>query len=309
MGARASIVRPGSRVPYVPGAALVVRRTAVGPGFVEKMWVGEDVDFVWRLAASGWRVRYEPAATMRHQHRVRMRAWFARRKDYGTSAAILELRHPGAVRPLYVSSWTALAWLAAASGRPAAGAAVTGASIALLARRLAQVTGEEWLRPSGRTAWRLAVQLAGGGTLTAGRPLGSAISRTWWPVVLPAAVAARRLRLPLAVLVLAPPLLDWLDRRPPLDPGRYVTARLLDDLAYSLGVWQGCAQLRTARPLLPLVATRKPPRLPLPLPRRSRRPSVGHSAGEIPGTMMSSPDRSRRRWRRRRCSGARRRPA
>ena len=30
MGARASIVRPGSRVPYVPGAALVVRRTAAG---------------------------------------------------------------------------------------------------------------------------------------------------------------------------------------------------------------------------------------------------------------------------------------
>jgi hypothetical protein len=108
-------------------------------------------------------------------------------------------------------------------------------SIAPLARRLAQVTGEEWPRPSARTTWRLAVQLAGGGTLAAGRPLGSAISRTWWPVALPAAVAARRLRLPLAALVLAPPLLDWLDRRPPLDPGRYVTARLLDDLAYSLG--------------------------------------------------------------------------
>jgi mycofactocin glycosyltransferase len=264
MGARASIVRPGSRVSYVPGAALVVRRTAAGPGFAENMRVGEDVDFVWRLGASGWRVRYEPAATMRHQHRVQVRAWFARRKDYGTSAATLELRHPGAVRPLYVSGWTALAWLAAVSGRPAAGAAVTGASIALLARRLAQVTGEEWPGPPARGAWRLAVQLAGGGTLTAGRPLGSAISRTWWPVALPAAVAARRLRLPLAALVLAPPLLDWLDRRPPLDPGRYVIARLLDDIAYSLGVWQGCAELRTARPLLPLVATGKrphPPRL------------------------------------------------
>ncbi len=272
MGARASIVRPGARVPYVPGAALVVRRTAAGPGFAENMRVGEDVDFIWRLAASGWRVRYEPAATMRHQHRVRMRAWFARRKDYGTSAAVLELRHPGAVRPLYVSGWTALAWLAAASGRPAAGAAVTGASIALLARRLAQVTGEEWPRPSARTAWRLAVQLAGGGTLTAARPLGSAISRTWWPVALPAAVAARRLRLPLAALVLAPPLLDWLDRRPPLDPARYVTARLLDDVAYSLGVWQGCAELRTARPLLPLVATGSKPHPPRLTP--SRRPSA-----------------------------------
>ena len=46
MGARASIVRPGSRVPYVPGAALVVRRAAAGTGFTETMRIGEDVDFV-----------------------------------------------------------------------------------------------------------------------------------------------------------------------------------------------------------------------------------------------------------------------
>ena len=146
------------------------------------------------------------------------------------------------MRPLYVSAWTALAWLAAAAGRPAAGAAVTGAGIALLARRLARVTGEEWPGTRPRTAWPLAARLAGGGTLAAGRPLGSAISRTWWPVALPAAMAVRRLRVPLAALVLAPPLLDWLDRRPPLDPARYVAARLLDDVAYSLGVWQGCAR-------------------------------------------------------------------
>jgi mycofactocin glycosyltransferase len=253
MGARPSIVRPRSRVPYVPGAALVVRRAAAGAGFAESMRVGEDVDFVWRLAAAGWRVRYEPAATMRHQHRIRMRAWFARRKDYGTSAAILELRHPGTVRPLYISVWTALALLAAAAGRPDVGAACAGASVALLARRLARVTGEEWPWPPARAAWRLAARLAGGGTLAAGRPLGSAISRTWWPVAVPMAVVARRLRLPLTALVLIPPLLDWLDRRPPLDPARYVAARLLDDVAYSLGVWEGCARRRTIRPLLPAV--------------------------------------------------------
>jgi mycofactocin glycosyltransferase len=276
MGARASIVRPGSRVPYVPGAALVVRRAAAGTGFTETMRVGEDVDLVWRLAASGWRVRYEPAATMRHQHRVRLREWFGRRKDYGTSAAVLELRHPGAVRPLYLSAWTALAWLAAVAGRPAAGAALTAAGVALLARRLARVTGEDWLRPTARTAWPLAARLAGGGTVAAGRPLGSAISRTWWPVALPAAMAVRRMRWPLAALVLAPPLLDWLDRRPPLDPARYVAARLLDDMGYSLGVWQGCAVLRTIRPLLPRLASRH-----LDSPR-------ANSAG----TMMSSPDRS-----------------
>jgi len=77
-------------------------------------------------------------------------------------------------------------------------------------------------------------------------------------VALPAAIAVRRMRLPLAALVLAPPLLDWLDRRPPLDPARYVAARLLDDVGYSLGVWQGCAERRTIRPLLPRLGSPHP---------------------------------------------------
>ncbi len=257
MGQRPSIVRPGSRVPYVPGAALVVRRAAAGAGFAEDMQVGEDVDFVWRLGRAGWRVRYEPAATMGHQHRVRLRTWLARRKDYGTSAAGLELRHPGTVRPLYASPWTAVAWLGAALGYPEAGLLVTGAGAALLARRLARLTGEEWPLPAGSAAWQLAIRLAGGGTVGAALPLGSAISRTWWPLALPAAVAVRRLRLPLAAVTLAPAVLDWLDRRPPLDPARYVTARLLDDVGYSLGVWQGCARRRTIRPLLPVLRNRQ----------------------------------------------------
>lgn len=256
MGARASIVRPGARVSYVPGAALVVRRSAAGAGFNEPMLVGEDVDFVWRMAAAGWRVRYEPAAVMGHDHRVRLRAWFSRRADYGTSAAALEERHPGAVRPLYASWWTAAAAAAALAGRPATAAALTGTAIALLARRLSRVTGDRWPVPGdprGGAAWPLAARLAGGGTLACARPLGSALSRTWWPLAIPAAIAMPRLRAPVAALILAPPLLDWADRRPPLDPARYVAARLLDDAAYSIGVWQGCLRRRTLRPLLPAI--------------------------------------------------------
>jgi mycofactocin glycosyltransferase len=266
MGARPSIVRPGARVPYVPGAALVVRRSAAGAGFASGMVVGEDVDFVWRLAGAGWRVRYEPGAVMGHEHRVRFRAWFARRADYGTSAAVLEERHPGTVRPLYASWWTAGAWAAALAGRRVTAVVLTGTATALLARRLSAVTGERWPLPSARplpsapprgTAWRLAIRLAGGGTLAAGRPLGSALSRTWWPIALPAALAVPRLRLPAAALLLAPPLLDWADRRPPLDPARYVAARLLDDVAYSAGVWQGCLRKRTPRPLIPAIGARR----------------------------------------------------
>jgi hypothetical protein len=257
---------------------------------------------------------------MGHDHRVRFRAWFARRADYGTSAAALEQLHPGSVRPLYASWWTAGAWAAALAGRPLTGAALTAVAIALLARRLSRVTGERWplpapdarahppssdnsskrLRglplsvivdrrehyrppndpsswartvphpdnsskrarlaaPSASAAWRIAIRLAGGGTVAAARPLGSAVSRTWWPVVIPAALAVRKLRLPVAALVLTPPLLDWAARRPPLDPVRYVAARLLDDAAYSLGVWQGCLARRTVRPLLPVIGGRRQP--------------------------------------------------
>jgi mycofactocin system glycosyltransferase len=322
MGARPSVVRPGARVSYVPGAALVVRKAAAGDGFRERMYVGEDVDFVWRMSAAGWRVRYEPGAVMGHDHRVRFRAWFARRADYGTSAAALEELHPGSVRPLYASWWTAGAWAAALSGRPVTAAALTATATALLARRLSRVTGERWplpvpvpvpdapppssdnsnkrprrvplsaivdrwehhrprndpsswprtvpnpdnsnkrpqlAAPSAGVAWRLAIRLAGGGTVAAGRPLGSALSRSWWPVAVPAALAVRKLRLPVAALILVPPLLDWASRKPPLDPARYVAARLLDDAAYSVGVWQGCLARRTVRPLLPVIGGRRQP--------------------------------------------------
>jgi hypothetical protein len=340
MGARPSIVRVGARVWYVPGAALVVRAAAAGGGFADGMFVGEDVDFIWRMSAAGWRVRYEPTAVMGHDHRVRFRAWFSRRTDYGTSAAPLELLHPESVRPLYASWWTIGAWAAALSGRPVTATALTAAATALLARRLSTITGERWPFPAAlppapenskkpaaprrrfggvrmimedlhvysvlffhqekslhdhepvhrdnsekcglrgeltdnskktaapgpaldglsrdtkklearADAWRLAARLAGGGTVAAGRPLGSALSRTWWPLAIPAAIAFPKLGRPVAALILAPPLLDWADRRPPLDPARYVAARLLDDAAYSLGVWRGCLKHRTIRPLLP----------------------------------------------------------
>jgi mycofactocin glycosyltransferase len=242
MGPAESIVRPGAPVPYVPAAALAVRRAAAGAGFAEDMQVGEDVDFVWRLAAGGWQVRYEPAVTVGHQHRVRLREWFGRRRDYGTSAAPLELRHPGTVPAVAMSGWTAAAWLAAVLGYPEAGAAITGGTTALLARRLAPYTGD---------AWPVARRLAGGGTIAAGRLLGTALVRAWLPVSLPAAVAVRRLRLPLAVLVLASPVLEWRQRRPAMDPVRYAAARLADDVAYCTGLWQGCIRYRTVRPLIP----------------------------------------------------------
>ncbi len=243
LGPQPGPIRPGTRVAYVPAAAIVVRTDAARAiaGFDESIHIGEDVDFVWRLGEAGWRLRYEPAAVVRHRHRVEPTEWIGRRIVYGESAAPLDRRHPGNVPPLAVSRWSLAAWAFAAAGAPGLGAAVAAGSVVLLAQRLDRLDD-----PLGS-----ALRIAGLGTLYAGRLIANAMVRPWWPATLAAAVVSRRARRAAVAAVLVPALLDWRRDRPPLDPVRYVGLRLLDDVAYGLGVWRGAIRERTRGPLRP----------------------------------------------------------
>jgi hypothetical protein len=53
------------------------------------------------------------------------------------------------------------------------------------------------------------------------------------------------------MLALVPPLVEWRQRRPALDPFRWSLAAIADDCAYGLGVWAGALRARTLGPLLP----------------------------------------------------------
>jgi mycofactocin glycosyltransferase len=238
LGAREATVRPGSPVAYVPTAALVVRRAGLEElgGFDEALTVGEDVDFVWRLVAAGWSVRYEPRAIVRHPIRPGWSAWLQQRYRYGRSAAPLAQRHGWAVAPAVMSSWTAGAWALVAAGQPLVGAVAASYSIAALTRQLPQ--GE-------------ALRLAGLGHLRGGLALARAVRRAWAPAAVTLAMASRRGRTALAAAVVVPAVVDWFQRRPSLDPARFAALRLADDLAYAGGVWAGCARERSARALLP----------------------------------------------------------
>ncbi|MEW6472188.1 MAG: mycofactocin biosynthesis glycosyltransferase MftF [Actinomycetota bacterium] len=238
LGDRESIVRPRSPVAYVPTAALVVRRSALKAlgGFDESLTVGEDVDFIWRLVAAGWTVRYDPRALVRHPIRPSWRAWLTQRYRYGTSAAALARRHGWAVAPAVVSPWTAGAWTLAAVGQPLLAVAAGAGSTVALTRTV----------PA-----REAARLAGLGHLRGGLALARALRRAWWPAAVALAVKSRRTRPALAAAVVVPGALEWLQRRPRLDPIRFVGLRLIDDVAYAAGVWAGCARERSGKALLP----------------------------------------------------------
>jgi mycofactocin system glycosyltransferase len=245
LGPREAVVRPGSPVPYVPTAALVVRRSALEQlgGFDETLTAGEDVDLVWRLVAAGWTVRYEPRATVRHPIRPSWSAWVRQRFHYGTSAAPLARRHGWAVAPAVMSPWTAAAWALLAAGEPLLGVVTAGASVAALRRQV----------PDGE-----AVRLAGTGHLRGGLALARALRRAWAPAAFIVTVTARRnraVRAGVAAVAVVPGLVYWFQRRPRLDPARFAALRLADDLAYAGGVWAGCARERSARALLPDLRT------------------------------------------------------
>ena len=251
MGPEPSIVGPRRRVRYVPTAVLLVRREvleALG-GFDEELRVGEDVDLVWRVAAAGWTVRYEPRVVV--EHRVR-RSWAAlgrQRFAYGTSTAPLAARHPAAVAPLEVTLWSLAAWAALLLwGRKGVSPAATIVSAAL--RRLhGTLAGRSGTTPADTARLVLATQLA------SGQRTAAALRRTWLPLLLASTAWPWGRRLALAAL-LVDPVTSWSARRPPIGPLRWIAATIFSDAAYCAGVWRGALAARSAVALRPrLVAT------------------------------------------------------
>ena len=254
LGRRPARVRAGTRVGYVPSAAVVARVDAVRSigGFDESLRVGEDVDLVWRLDEAGHRVRYEPGVTVHHEPRPTVRTWLGQRYRYGTSAAPLASAHPGNLAPVRVSGWSAASWLIAVLGWPVIGGGIAVATTALLARKLGDI-------PDGK---REAIRLAGLGHAFAGRSLASAVTRAWWPLAAVAAVVSKRCRRVVLLAAVAPATFDWFTKRPQLNPASYVALRLLDDLAYGTGLASGALRERSLDALTPDLTSWPKPRSP-----------------------------------------------
>jgi len=232
LGTSPARVRPGTRISYVPAAAIVCRTEAIRAvgGFDEDLRFGEDVDVVWRLDAAGWWVRYEPTVVVTHRPREHWRSWFRQRAAYGSSAAPLARRHPGVLAPIRLSGWSLAAWIAALGIHPLAGVSIAATSAGALVRKLGDVP------PA------VAFGLAWKGNLYAGEQLAHAIRRVWWPLVVVAAIRSKIARRALVAAMIA--------RRSPIG--------VADDLAYSIGVWRGMIAERSVAPLVPEISSWPP---------------------------------------------------
>lgn len=242
LGGEPSLVAPGRRVSYVPTAALVVRVAAIDDvgGFDPALRYGEDVDLVWRLAAAGQTVRYDPTVVVHHRPRRTWRAWFRQRMSYGSAAAPLASRHGDPIAPSRAPA-EVYGTIAAALVAPAPFVVgVAAGTIGAAQVRVRQALGEHH-QPQAVTG---AIAHAFGSTI-------AAIPRAWAPFALAAAITGRRPRRRLAAMVAAVAAVEVAQRRPAVDPVRATALRIVDHLAYGVGVWQGVVRERSLTAVRP----------------------------------------------------------
>lgn len=254
LGTQPALVRPFSRVSYVPSAVIACRVSVLreAQGFDESMRWGEDVDLVWRLVASGQWCRYDPSVIARHDVRPGLTALLGQRFRYGTSAGPLATRHNDIVAPFR-------------AGVPLTIAALTLLTGWWVVAAVAGLTAATWystaLTRRGLSLGR-AITTAATAVARAVHQASVAVARAWWPLAAVASVFTWRGGLALVFGATVPVAVDAVRTkvrftRLPV----WILLHLADDVAYSLGVWRGAVTARSVRCLVPSVS----------VPRRSSR--------------------------------------
>ena len=248
LGSLPALVRPMSRVSYLPATVLVCNIESLNAvnGFDESIRMGEDVDLVWRLIENGIDCRYVPSIECPHRTRTTMRKMLKQRYDYGTSAALLDHRHPRAASPLRAHALLVITATTVLMG-------YIYFAMILLVPTMAYfvVSLRSTSIPIGTRT-----QLAWKALSSTTRLLARAVMRAWWPLFFLASFVSLRLGVMITFSAFVPPIIG-LVRKKPSHPVRYLAMRILEDVAYGTGVWVGAARTRSLRCLLPVITVRR----------------------------------------------------
>ena len=248
LGSVPALVRPMSRVSYLPATVLVcdVQSLRAVGGFDDSIRMGEDVDLVWRFIENGIPCRYVPSIECPHKVRQSIGKMLKQRYDYGTSAALLDARHPRAASPLRAHALLLTTATTVLMGY------IYLAILLLVPTMVYFVVSLRSTSVPIRTRIRLALKAISSTT----RLLARAIMRAWWPLFFIASLVSLRLGAMFTFSAFIPPLVG-LVRKKPRHPIRYLVMHILEAMAYGSGVWVGAVRARSLRCLLPVVTVRR----------------------------------------------------
>jgi len=240
---------------YVPSCNLLVKKEAFlrVEGFREDLAVGEDVDLCWRLQDAGCGMEYRPSGRVFHKHRNRLGAFFSRRFDYGTSEPLLQGLHGGRRKHMLFPWGVVIFWALAFSAFALESLVCAGAGgcVLLWGVRSGLLKGRGLRAPVKKRALLWAVLRSHAAFVY---HLCSFISRYY---LLASLFLLYWAPMGCAVIWGAHILVggvEFINRRPRLDPFSFFWFFTLEQLAYQSGVWWTCFRTLNFNPVNPRLA-------------------------------------------------------
>ena len=248
LGVVPALVRPMSRVSYLPATVLVcnVQLLQRVNGFDESIRMGEDVDLIWRFIDNGINCRYAPSVECPHHPRHTLRKMLKQRYDYGTSAALLDQRHPHAASPLRAHALLLITAIALLMGYLYIALFLVAPTVVYFGISLQSTSIP--IKSRAQLAWKALASTT--------QLLARAVMRAWWPLFFLASFVSLRLGAMFTFSALVPPIFGLI-REMPRYPVRYLVMRILEGMAYGMGVWIGAVRARSLRCLLPVITVRR----------------------------------------------------
>ena len=230
---------------YVPSCNLLVKRNvfrSIG-GFREELVVGEDVDLCWRIQDQGFQVAFQPVGRVLHKHRNRLLPFCKRRFEYGTSESLLQKLHPKRSKKMVFPVAGSLFLTAGA---------ITMATACLPLLILCGViaiwdTLNRWrmIRKKGMPVGVISIFLAVlRGYFAHFYHLCAFASRyylIWAMLFFPVFPTGSIIIFAMHLLV---GMVDYIIKKPRLNPFSFLFYFTLDQVSYQSGVWWGCIKQR-----------------------------------------------------------------
>ncbi len=243
---------------YVPACNFLVRKDLFLEleGFRESLYVGEDVDFCWRLQDHGNILEYIPAGKIFHKHRNRLRPFCARRFDYGTSEPLLQQLHPDRVKQLFLPPLVTLFWIIFIS-------ALFFKSVFLFILALGMMTWDCANKYRKIRSRKIPIRLL---------QLSSAVFRSYLAFSFHCCSFVSRYYLIPALLILPlnslfPAVIlcmhllagitEYGIKKPHINPLSFLFYFSLEQLSYQAGVWQGCFKRWNFNAVIPGIVFKK----------------------------------------------------
>ena len=242
MGEKPVAGRGKDSVFYVPTCNMLVRRDIYhqAGGLDERLRVGEDVDFCWKLMSLGYRLMYTPEGRVQHKHPNRFFDNFRRRFDYGTSEAVLYDRYRQKTKR-FPWQWQGIllltVWVAGLMFRfvPMLAAGLIYLMLEPFFKRICFYR-QFGIRPPLRIFFSATLKRH----LMLACHFGHHLARYYLLPAIMVAILVPQLALPLLALTLLPAVVAFFQKKPELAFPFFLAFFWLEQIFYQSGVFWGC---------------------------------------------------------------------